>query len=95
MSVTLFPRGLARAVPWWPSRESPRGGGHPALPMARRALGGCWADGGVSGHHELLERLREAVFFPGPRLRSLYGSSTVSFILHCHGRTAFHLSEFS
>lgn len=72
--------------------------GPPAVPTVGQAEGWCWEDGAgvlVSERDELLERLREAVFLPQPRDGSLCRYSTVSFILYCHGRTAFHLSEFS
>lgn len=68
---------------------------HSGAGSGQRAAGWCWEDGGVSERDELLERLREAVFLPQPRDGSLCRYSTVSFILCCHGRTAFHLSEFS
>ena len=35
-----------------------------------------------------------AIFFPQPSLSGLCRCSAASFILHCQGRTAFHLSAF-
>lgn len=66
MSVTLFPRGLARAVPRWLSRESPRRGGHPALPMARWAPVGVGQMGESQDIMSCWKGYGRLFSFPGP-----------------------------